>query len=139
MQVKRLWTYIEDAVFDLKETPIKTKIWNKDVEIYVDIDPCQFDKVRNIFFLSSSSHKTRKKCYFKKNIIVNFNIQKLKSKHTSLKKYIKLSKTKWANYCFFSHFEGTRGEKNKYFAPKFLLVWCLSKFESQIQLWIRYS
>ena len=36
-------------------------------------------------------------CFF--GIIVNFIIQKLKSKHTSLKK------------TFFSRFEGTRGEK----------------------------
>ena len=39
------------------------------------------------------------------DIIVNFIIQKLKSKHTSLKNI--LSKTN----IFFSHFEGTRREK----------------------------
>ena len=45
-------------------------------------------------FSSSRSLKTREKwisfaqfVYFLKNIIVNFIIQKLKSKHTSLKKY----------------------------------------------------
>ena len=47
------------------------------------------------------------------DIIVNFIIQKLKSKRTSLKKYTnyKLSKTK----IFFSRFEGTRGENNQIF------------------------
>ena len=37
----------------------------------------------------------------------NFGMIELKSKHTSLKKIEKLSKTN----IFFSHFEGTRGEK----------------------------
>ena len=42
-------------------------------------------------------------------------IQKLKSKHTSLKKYwYKLSKTN----IFFSRFEGTRGERNQIFRTK---------------------
>ena len=43
----------------------------------------------------------------KKNIIVNFIIQKLKS----TQKIYKLSKTN----IFFSHFEGTRGERNQIF------------------------
>ena len=47
------------------------------------------------------------------DIIVNFIIQNLKSKHFPQKIY-KLSKTN----IFFSRFEGTRGEKTKYFAPK---------------------
>ena len=42
-------------------------------------------------------------------VIVNFIIEKLKSKHTSLKKY-----TNWAKI-FFSRFEGTRGERNQIF------------------------
>ena len=42
-------------------------------------------------------------CFF--DIIVNFIIQKLKSKHTSLKKY-----ANWAKLIYFSRFEGTRGE-----------------------------
>ena len=40
---------------------------------------------------------------------MNFIIQKLKSKHTSHKKY-----TNWAKLIF-SRFEGTRGEKNQIF------------------------
>ena len=52
----------------------------------------------------------------KKNIIKNFIIQKLKSKHTSLKKYTNWAKLTEQN---FSRFEGTREEKtNKYFAPR---------------------
>ena len=47
----------------------------------------------------------------KQTIIVNFIIQKLKSKHTFLKKY-----TNWAKLLYFSLV--LRGEnKNKYFAP----------------------
>ena len=45
-------------------------------------------------------------CFF--DIIVNFIIQKLKSKHTFLKKIYKLSKTKsflWEVYFFFWHVE----------------------------------
>ena len=58
-----------------------------------------------LFFLLSS----------KKNIIVNFIIQKLKIKHTSLKKYTNWAKLSEQNYLiktniFFSRFEGTTGE-----------------------------
>ena len=46
-------------------------------------------------------------------IIVNFMIQKLKSKHTSLKRY-----TNWAKRIYFSLVLREREEKNpKYFAP----------------------
>ena len=45
---------------------------------------------------------------------MNFIIQKLKSKHTSLKKIYKLSKTN----IVFSHFEGTRGEKKQIFCTQ---------------------
>ena len=48
------------------------------------------------------------------DIIVNFIIQNLKSKQDFLKRIYKLSKTN----IFFSGFEGTGGEKTKYFAPK---------------------
>ena len=47
--------------------------------------------------------------YVKQNIIVNFIIQKLKNKHTFLKKYKKPEKAK------FSHFDRTRGDKNQIF------------------------
>ena len=48
-----------------------------------------------------------------KNIIVNFIIRKLKSKHTSLKKY-----TNWAKLIYFSLVLREREEKKtKYFAP----------------------
>ena len=66
-------------------------------------------------FFSARSLKTREKyvsfaqfVYFLREVclLFNFIIQKLKSKHTSLKKRYKLSKTK----IFFSRFEGTRGE-----------------------------
>ena len=94
-------------------------------------------EMRNIclFVFSSRSLKTREKYiifarlallslyiflndkihnYVKNNMIVNFIIQRLKSKHTSLKKYTNCAKLIY----FLSHFEGTRGEKTKYFAPK---------------------
>ena len=53
------------------------------------------------------------------DIIVNFIIQKFKSKHTSVKKY-----TNWDKLTIFlSRFEGTRGEKKpKYSAPETPLV-----------------
>ena len=45
--------------------------------------------------------------------------QKLKSKHTSLKKY-----TKFFSVCiFFSHFEGTRRDKNQTFRTLVTLIW----------------
>ena len=51
--------------------------------------------------------------YVKKHIIVNFIIQKLKSKHTSLKKY-----KNWAKLIYFSLVLREREEKKtKYFAP----------------------
>ena len=47
------------------------------------------------------------------DIIVNFNIQKLKSKHTTLKKY-----TNWAKLIYFSLVLREQEEKtNKFFAP----------------------
>ena len=46
------------------------------------------------------------------DIIVNFIIQKLKNKHTFLKKPQKVAKLSKAK---FSHFEGTRGDKNQIF------------------------
>ena len=50
---------------------------------------------------------------FLKNTIVNFTIQKLKSKHTSLKKY-----TNWAKLIYFSLVLREREKKTpKYFAP----------------------
>ena len=48
-----------------------------------------------------------------KHKIVNFIIQKLKSKHTSLRKY-----TNWAKLVHFSLVSRERKEKNKYFAPE---------------------
>ena len=69
-------------------------------------------KVRNIYlFFSSRSLKTREFTIMSKKRIVNSIIQKLKSKHTSLKKIYQLSKTD----IFFSRFEGTRGEKTQIF------------------------
>ena len=63
----------------------------------------------------------------KKTIIVNFIIQKLKSKHTSPQKIYKLSKTNK----FFSRFEGTRGGKKYiYFAPQFIQGARLSLFRT---------
>ena len=52
-----------------------------------------------------------------KNISVNFILQKLKSKHTSLKKYTNWAKTNWAKlwHTFFSRLERTRGEKIQIF------------------------
>ena len=41
--VKYLFTGMEDEILDLRAKPIKTTILNKKVEIYVDIDPTQFD------------------------------------------------------------------------------------------------
>ena len=41
--VKYLFTRMEKEILDLRAKPIKTKILNKDVEIYVDIEPFQFD------------------------------------------------------------------------------------------------
>ena len=65
--------------------------------------------------------KQLKCAHCQKNIIVNFIIQKLKSKHTSLKKY-----TNWDKLSiFFSCFEGTRGEKTQIFR---LLVSCTTLF-----------
>jgi hypothetical protein len=46
------------------------------------------------------------------DIIVNFIIQKLKNKHTFLKKSQKVAKLSKAK---FSCFEGTRGDKNQIF------------------------
>ena len=46
---------------------------------------------------------------------MNFIIQKLKSKHTSLKKYTNCAKLTEQNYFFFSRFEGTRGENPQIF------------------------
>ena len=46
------------------------------------------------------------------DIIVNSIIQKLKNKHTFLKKPQKIAKLSKAK---FSHFEGTRGDKNQIF------------------------
>ena len=56
---------------------------------------------------------------------VNLIVQKLKSKHTSLKKY-----TNWAKLIHFSLVLREREEKKKYFAPKFGKN-CLC----QLQMW----
>ena len=63
-------------------------------------------------FLNDKIHN-----YVKKNIIVHFILQKLKSKHTSLKKYTNWAKTNWAKlwHTFFSRLERTRGEKIQIF------------------------
>ena len=79
--------------------------------------------VRNIWgFFSSRSRKTREKCisfdqfvllslyiFWGKNIIVDFIIQKLKSKCTSLKKY-----TNWAKLTYFSLGLREREEKKSF-------------------------
>ena len=54
----------------------------------------------------------------------------MKSKHTSLKKLYKLSKTN----IFFSRFEGTRGEKTKYFAPFSFDAATFCPFETRLSL-----
>ena len=41
--VKYLFTRMEDEILDLRASPIKTTILNKEVEIRVDVDPSQFD------------------------------------------------------------------------------------------------
>ena len=60
----------------------------------------------------------------KKNIIMNFIIQKLKSKHTSLKKY-----TNWAKLVYFSLVLREWEEKNKQIFCTIVTI---------AQLWIRY-
>ena len=52
----------------------------------------------------------------------NFIIQKLKSKHTSLKKYTNLAKLTY----FLSFWENERRKKTKYFAP--LILWSTTFF-----------
>ena len=51
------------------------------------------------------------------DIIVNFVIQKLKNKHTFLKKPQKVAKLSKAK---FSRFEGTRGDKNQIFRTLYI-------------------
>ena len=41
--VKYLFTRMENEILDLRAKPIKTTILNTKVEIFVDIDPSQFD------------------------------------------------------------------------------------------------
>ena len=50
-----------------------------------------------------------------KNPFGTFIIQKLKSKHTSLKKYTNWDKLSCLSLYIFSRFEGTRGDKNQIF------------------------
>ena len=71
-----------------------------------------FEENVSIFqFLNDKMHN-----YVKQNIIVNFIIQKLKNKHTFLKKYTKLSKAK------FSRFDRTRGDKNPFQDESLLIL-----------------
>ena len=71
------------------------------------------------------------------DIIVNFIIQKLKSKHTSLKKY-----TNWAKLIYFSLILREREEKTtKYFAPMYPIfegnfTLCLCMIASALKRWI---
>ena len=41
--VEALWTHMEREILNLQETPIKTKILDRDVEIHAKIDATQFD------------------------------------------------------------------------------------------------
>ena len=56
------------------------------------------------------------------DIIVHFIIQKLKNKHTFLKKPQKVAKLSKAK---FSHFEGTRGDKKQIFPTQIDMYGCI--------------
>ena len=64
------------------------------------------------------------------DIIVNFTIQKLKTKHTSLKKDTNWAKLTEQNYYFFSFWGNERRKNPKYFAPKAPIVKPTSRVET---------